>query len=70
MFGSSKSNRVRGCQPNNNSAGEVPVVVCGVDRYVNKIFDRRACSDPSRAFLRPFFKICTARSANPFEDGW
>ena len=53
-------------RPNINSAGAIPVIVCGVVRKANNVFELR---DPDTFFFRPVFTTYTALSAKPLEDG-
>ena len=69
MSGWSKSNQDLGCLPNNNSAGERPVVVCGVCLYCDKKCDNLVSTVPSRNLLMPCLSIWTARSASPLDAG-
>ena len=60
----------RGLSWSESSAGAIPVVLCGVILYWKKILTMRASKVPSVTFFKPFFRLCTARSTNPFKDGW
>ena len=62
--GWSKSNRDLGCLPNNNSAGERPVVICGVSLYCDK---KR---EPSHNLLMPCLNVWMAYSTSPLDAGW
>ena len=70
MFGLSKSNRDLGYLPNINSAGDLPVVVCGVSLYMNNNLESLCSKVPSVCFLRLCLNVCTAHSTIPFDDGW
>ena len=70
ILGLRRSNLVRDLLPNSSSAGEEPVVLCGVILYVNRTLASLVEKVPDVSFLRPFFTICTALSASPFEAGW
>ena len=54
-----------------SSAGEIPVLLCGVILYLNRKRDNFVSTyDPSLSFLIPSLKVCTARSTKPFDAGW
>ena len=59
----------RGHQPRSSSAGVIPVVECGVRRWLRRNLDSRSSSVPSGVFFRKDLKVCTARSAKPFAAG-
>ena len=65
--GWSKSSHDHGCLPNNSSAGERPVVVCGVSRYFDKNWDNLVSRVPPSSRLILCLKVCTAHSAKPFD---
>ena len=69
MSGISKSRRDRGRLPINISAGEMPVVVCGVIRYCRRKRDTRDSIEPLVDFFINFLNVCTALSASPLEAG-
>ena len=62
-----KSKCERGFLPNNSSAGDLPVVEWGVNLYWKRNRDKHVSISPD-VFLKAFFTVCTARSANPL--GW
>ena len=66
--GNTKSNRVRGLRLKRSSAGDVPVVECGVIRYVRRNREIRSSSGMDGAFLRYVLKVWTALSARV--AGW
>ena len=68
--GNTKSNRVRGLRLKRSSAGDVPVVECGVIRYVRRNREIRSSSGMDGAFLRYVLKVWTALSARPLVAGW
>ena len=69
--GWSKSSRDLGCLPNNSSAGERPVVVCGVSLYFSKNCDNLVSTIPSSLnLLIPCLKVWTDRSTSPLDAGW
>ena len=70
MFGLSRSNRDLGCLPSINSAGDLPVVLCGMSLYINNSVESFCSNVPSVSFLKLCLKVCTARSTIPFDDGW
>ena len=58
-------------QSKSNSAGDTPVVECGVIRYWNSILAIQLSIDPVLlAFFIPSLKVFTALSANPLDKGW
>ena len=66
----SRSNHDLGCLPSINSAGDLPVVLCGVSLYINNSLESFCSNVPSVSFLKLCLKVCTARSTIPFDDGW
>ena len=54
-----ESNRDLGCLPNNNSAGDLPVVVCGVSLYMNNNLDSLCSKVSSVYFLRLCLNVYT-----------
>ena len=70
VLGLSKSSLVRRFRPRNNLAGVLPVVLCGIVQYARRILASLELIEPLVVFLRPFFTICTAFSANPLVEGW
>lgn len=67
--GCSRSRWVWGLQPNNSSAGEHPVEVCGVFRYWNRKRASRVSRSPL-VFCNASLNVCTALSARPLLDRW
>ena len=51
------------------SAGDNPVTVCGVIRYLNRNQATLVFRVPPSIFLIDSLNVCTALSANPFDDG-
>ncbi len=52
------------------SAGDMPVVECGVFRYCSKNVVTLSLMDPWVIFASPYLTDCTALSASPFVAGW
>ena len=52
------------------SAGDDPVTVCGVIQYLNRNRATLVFRVPPSIFLIDSLNVCTALSANPFDDGW
>ena len=69
MSGCNTSSRDLGHLPNSNSAGDCPVDVCGVNRYVNKNLASLVSKESSLLCLNPCLKVWTALSARPFDEG-
>ena len=68
--GLSRSKRERRRCPNSSSAGETPVVVCGVFLYAKRNRESLSSVVPSVIFFNPVLKVFTAVSARPLEAGW
>ena len=52
------------------SAGEIPVVECGVTLYLSKNLESLSCNESPSVSCNPCLKVRMARSANPFVEGW
>ena len=70
MLGFRMSRCDRGLLPINSSAGLCPVVVWGVILYWKRKRASLSSMLPFVIFFSPVFRVCTARSANPFDAGW
>ena len=69
-FGRSRSRHVWGCRPKSSSAGDIPVVISGIVRYMKRTFARWVFIVPTFTYFKPFLSIWTSRSASLFEAGW
>ena len=55
----------------NTTPGDIPLLVCGVNRYRNRNLFILFCIFPSPSeLLIAFLKVCTALPARPFDAGW
>ena len=63
-------NLVRGCRFKNNSAGDLPELVCGVIIYTNRKLANCWLRDMDGDFLSSCFYVWTQRSIQPLLAGW
>ena len=63
--------RIERCRrPSSSSAGDTPVVVCGVSQYWNRKWEIWVCRDPGDGFLMKSLNVWTALSASLLVAGW
>ena len=60
MFGLSRSNSDLDCLSNIISAGDLPIVLCGLSLYINNILESFRSNVPSVNFLKLCLEVCTA----------